>query len=265
MIDGLYLPPKPAIFLPKPQEIVRASDPKFRVPELGGLLINPYNFGGFAPPGAGTLLAWYRADQGITTATGVSQWDDLSGNARHLTQGTGANQPVFGATSGPNSQPSVTFDGTNDSLAVAFSAINQPFHAFAIVKTTAIGTNSNGHLCGGTSFERFLSGNTGGASTYTWFGGAGITLTPHTDTTNFFLWEFLVNGGSSSVTRGATAPLAGSHGATTLTGVTMGMLPGNANQACSFSEVAIYTAAVAGANLTSLRAYFSGRYGVATN
>lgn len=36
MIDGLYLPPKTAIILPKSPEIVRANDPKFRVPELGG-------------------------------------------------------------------------------------------------------------------------------------------------------------------------------------------------------------------------------------
>lgn len=40
------------------------------------------------------LFAWYRADLGITlTSSHVSQWDDQSGNARHLTQGTDANRP----------------------------------------------------------------------------------------------------------------------------------------------------------------------------
>src|SRR5690348_12139297 len=31
------------------------------------------------PSDFGTLVAWFRADQGTTIATGVSQWNDLSG------------------------------------------------------------------------------------------------------------------------------------------------------------------------------------------
>ncbi len=47
--------------------------------------------------------AWFRANTGITvTGLGVSQWDDQSGNARHLLQGTDANRPIGLIHSGTN-------------------------------------------------------------------------------------------------------------------------------------------------------------------
>jgi hypothetical protein len=42
--------------------------------------------------------------------TGVTQWTDLSGNARHGTA-AGAATPAYSATGGPNSTPLLTFDG----------------------------------------------------------------------------------------------------------------------------------------------------------
>jgi hypothetical protein len=61
-------------------------------------------------------IAWWRADLGVTIDTGVSEWlDQVAGLA--LTQGTGANQPTLNPTGGPNSTPSILFDGANDSLA----------------------------------------------------------------------------------------------------------------------------------------------------
>jgi len=48
--------------------------------------------------GAASVLQWVRADLGITLGTGVSAWADQSGNGKHYTQATGANQPVYNAT-----------------------------------------------------------------------------------------------------------------------------------------------------------------------
>lgn len=48
----------------------------------------PSKFSGYG------LAAWYRIDRGVTIATGISQLDDLSGNGRNLTQGTGSAQPA---------------------------------------------------------------------------------------------------------------------------------------------------------------------------
>ena len=57
-----------------------------------------------------TTLAWYDASDTdtITESLGaVSQWDDKSGNLRHLLQGTGSAQPSF-------SVDTITFDGASD-------------------------------------------------------------------------------------------------------------------------------------------------------
>lgn len=60
-------------------------------------------------------VEWWRSDLGITIGTGVSTWHgQVSG--LDFTNGTGANQPTYNATGGPNSTPSLAFDGTNDSL-----------------------------------------------------------------------------------------------------------------------------------------------------
>lgn len=53
----------------------------------------------------------------ITLATGVSQWNDLSGYGNDATQGTAGNQPANGGDiSGQNA---IVFDGTNDYFGVA--------------------------------------------------------------------------------------------------------------------------------------------------
>jgi len=43
------------------------------------------------------LAAWYRADRGVVadSARNISQWQDQSGNDRHLVQSTGAAQPLL--------------------------------------------------------------------------------------------------------------------------------------------------------------------------
>lgn len=54
---------------------------------------------------------WLRRGMGITIATGVSQWNDQSGNNRHFAQATGADQPTYNAGTGI-----VTFNAANTQL-----------------------------------------------------------------------------------------------------------------------------------------------------
>ena len=63
-------------------------------------ITQPRLFGGLWTPDEIATAAWFdAADTATITESGgaVSQWDDKSGNANHVTQATGANQPVTNA------------------------------------------------------------------------------------------------------------------------------------------------------------------------
>lgn len=79
-----------------------------------------------------TVYSWHRADQGITlNGSAVSQWNDLSGNGYHATQGTPANQPPYSA-SGINGRPAISFNGSN-----SYRLDTGTSHANAVVNGTA--------------------------------------------------------------------------------------------------------------------------------
>lgn len=79
---------------------------------VGGLAV------AWTPSSLSTLSLWLDADDAatITQSSGaVSAWNDKSGNAYHVTQATGANQPSY-VTAARNGRAAVRFDGTNDLL-----------------------------------------------------------------------------------------------------------------------------------------------------
>lgn len=104
----------------------------------------PLNPGRIDPRTLPQIFAWYSADaiNGFFAAqpaadAAVAQWNDLSGNGRHLVQGTGANQPLFRLTGGPNNGPSVQFVDTTDTMAVSNAAVQtRPVTVIAVVKNT---------------------------------------------------------------------------------------------------------------------------------
>lgn len=85
--------------------------------------------------------AWYDATvpSSITIATGVSQWNDLSGNGRHLTQGTGDDQPATNSRT-INGLNVLDFGGTSDhldanALASVYSGTDVPMGAYIIFES----------------------------------------------------------------------------------------------------------------------------------
>ena len=65
------------------------------------------------------LQLWLDASDAttITESSGsVSQWDDRSGNGKHVTQAIASAQPTYSAT-GLNGLPTLSFDGADDTMA----------------------------------------------------------------------------------------------------------------------------------------------------
>lgn len=91
-----------------------------------------------------TTALWLDADSpsSITlNGSTVSQWNDKSGNERHATQATGANQPTYGATL-INGKAALSFDGINDSLSSAATSISFSTSASIFMVATNTGTAS---------------------------------------------------------------------------------------------------------------------------
>lgn len=93
-----------------------------------------------------TTAAWYDAADAssITHVSGVvSQWNDKSGNARHVLQTTSANRPSYSASAwNGSSLPALTFDGTSDYLE-STSTFTQPTVTMLAVFDQAKTTSSS--------------------------------------------------------------------------------------------------------------------------
>ena len=91
---------------------------------------NSINSIGVSPLVLPNLQLWLDATDSstVTVATGVSQWDDKSGNGFNATQGTATEQPAY--TTGVQ----VTLDGVDDNMNVTFGGA---------VQGTAIASHTN--------------------------------------------------------------------------------------------------------------------------
>lgn len=96
---------------------------------------------------AANLALWFSSDSGITlVGNEVSQWNDRSGNARHLTPAAATNRPKF--TAGAlNGLPEILFDGGNDYLQTGAFVLSQPFTCYFLARQVTY-----------TQFERLFQG-----------------------------------------------------------------------------------------------------------
>lgn len=102
------------------------------------------NLGRIDPRTLPGIFAWYSADaiNGFFQAqpaadAAIAQWNDLSGNLRHLVQAVGANQPLYRVTGGPNGGNSVNFVDATDTMQVAAAGTQlRPVTVIAVWKNT---------------------------------------------------------------------------------------------------------------------------------
>ncbi len=99
----------------------------------------------YAAPGgvSDDLKLWLDADQGITGTTEITQWDDQSGNGKHVTQTNADYQPSFNpASSAMNFHPTIELDGDRDHLETSGVMSNLSDISFFIV-TEVDGSSGN--------------------------------------------------------------------------------------------------------------------------
>ena len=205
------------------------------------------------------LAAHYDASDtsSITVATGVSQWNDLSGNARHLLQATAASQPTYSLAN-----KSVTFDGTDDYMkAVAFT-LGQPT-TYYIVMNQVSWTNQDFMFDGDTGDSVVLYQNSV-TPNLAIYAGVGFSEYAGLDVGADGVACAVFNGASSSIKTDNLAPLNGDAGTADAGGLTLGS---RADEITRFGniivyELAIYTVAHNSAQQTSIITELQRKWGI---
>ena len=237
-------------------------------------LLRPRAVGGFNPKQISGLAAWYDAadSASITIQTGVQQWADKSGNGRNLVQNTTNNQPLHGSVT-LNGKPAVTFDGSNDSMRVAFT-LNQPYMMFSVFRYDSDSSATGPRLFDGRSGSGSRSGEVfqnSISSQIGLFAGTSFNLLLASPDSNamfsFNVWDFAFNGASSAIRLRTNAVTAtGNVGANNLSGLTMGA-NGNATAGqfsnASVAELLMFSRSLATSEADAVRKYLGTKWNLA--
>jgi hypothetical protein len=165
-----------------------------------------------AIPDSEDLHARYDATA-ISASDGdsISTWSDETGNGFDLTAGTA---PTF-KTSIINGNPVVRFDGTDDFLDVAFSALSQPNHIFVVFQLNSTGSATDSILDSANNSKRHAISHNG-SSSYGMFAGSGID--GGSPDTNPHIRSDLFNTTSSSLRIDGSQVASGDVGSESLDG-----------------------------------------------
>lgn len=210
------------------------------------------------PLGISGCLAWYRGSSlAVSDGAAISQWDDESGNARHLLQAAGSKQPLYRATGGPNSRPCIEFDGTDDFLRVTW-AQSQPEHLFVVGQFLRVGAGSDTMVDGSAS----NSLRVGSFDATRVFAQTSAVLLLTATPTNWQRYEVQYNGASGSFLANAGTPVTGNIGATAAGGLCLGILGDQTTSPayCKIAEVIMYSAILDAAQLARIRSYLEAKY-----
>ena len=212
------------------------------IPTLQGS-ISPIQFvSGLGP------AAWFRYGVGITSALGVvSQWDDVSGNGRHLKQATGTNQPALQADN------SILFDGVDNFLKCDAFTLAQPETVYILGKQITWTGNDRWWEAeaagGGMIFQRTATPQVGANAGAT-IGNISLTLE------TYGVISTVLNGASSLIQLNNGTPATGDAGAGDMSGFTLASTGAGSNFGnIQAKEVIVYPAAHAAATRARVISY----------
>lgn len=217
-----------------------------------------------------SLYAGYRADSGITlNGSNVSQWNDFTGNGRHLTQATSSRQPGYGSNSvnfannptvGPKSYGGLVYTGTIAGPYTMFTVANQQANNPGTFPISIPVYNSSATECGIIygldGYASIPPGGIAGLSGSTWVDNNG-PLRKYKVTTPVAA----VFDSTARLYRGTNSAATASITVQTLSGI---MVCGASSYQVAGPEMAeamLFNAALTDAQIAVLNRYSTYRYG----
>ena len=188
--------------------------------------------------------AMFRYGIGITvTGAGVSQWNDMSGNARHLLQATDTNRPALQA------EGSILFDGMDNFMATGAFTFNQPCTYYLLLRQ--VSWTANDYLCDGLITAGIFQDTT--TPQIAMYAGASVIGTQsNLEVGAYGVLAAVFNGASSSLRVNNNSPVSGDAGANNPGGFQLGSFSGPSN----FSHIQAKEAILySGAHSTILQNY----------
>lgn len=162
------------------------------------------------PTDFSSLSGWWKADAitGKSDGDSITQWDDSSGLAHHLTGGS----PLY-KTNILNSLPVVRFDGTDDTLTAAF-AETQPTTRFWVVRFRSAYPPDREVSDGNNSLTCLLGRRS--ATQIDAYSGASISISTTPESPH--IYSCVYNGASSSLRVDGGTAVTGTVGGSEDTG-----------------------------------------------
>jgi hypothetical protein len=235
---------------------------------------------GFNPKSIANLALWLDATNTASltfNSTTVSQWNDLSGNGYHATQGTAANQPTYLAT-GMNGKPALectsAFSNRMESTATIANVFATPTTSpettiFAIMRNpagavnAAFGSNSdaNGRLVYASRFQ----------TTTTFFDvvnasdGRLSASTNQTEAEAVAVHTLFRSGATQTVRYNGTQKATKTNATTNFSATSATIRIGKYMDGGSggiFSELLFYARALSASEIATVERYLARKYGI---
>lgn len=203
---------------------------------VGGVLSSCKTYGNNSVIADLSPKLWCRQGVGITTDTGVSQWDDQSGNGNHLKQATGTNQPTV------QGDGSILFDGVDNFLKADAFTLVQPETVYILFKQ--ITWTSSDRIYDGNTVNSGILYQTGTTPSLVMFAGTNLTEVDLAVDT-YGIVSAVFNSTSSVLQLNNDSPVTGDAGTANMGGFVLGT---KSDASVGFShiqvkEVLIYSAA----------------------
>jgi hypothetical protein len=183
-------------------------------------LNSPATYGAIVGPPSTNRAAWWRLNTGITiTGSGVSQWDDQSGNGNHLLQATDARRPQ------KQGDGSIIFRGSafgsDDCIATAPFTLNQPCTIYLLMKQLSW-SSTHELFDGNVSGATILRTTAGATPDLEIFAGGSLVGMTGEDVGTYHAYSVIFNGAGSNTQVDNGTITTGDAGASNLGGFILG-------------------------------------------